>query len=246
MFLLRENARQIFEEYSEFRLEIEHFKEYCLMYKQQWGNDRDEYISLLKSFERAYERFSHLYGEYVQHDIEKFITRVNAILHRPKFTRQSVDELYHLAEQLEMKCDDELLPQFLEKRALKLSSDNFSAEIIKNVSVLIDVGQFDSAVVEAFKAFEDELTSLLNTSPSIYSGSKLADYAFGESGKIQLNTTTGEQQGLRNLYASAFALFRNPSAHHAVGHDEISTNTIVALLGLVMKIAKSSYQAKND
>src|SRR5258708_40320371 len=131
------------------------------MYKRWWGNDRNEYVSQLERFDRVYERFMLLHGEFVDHNVEKFINRVNATLHSPKFNRQSVEDLYHFAHQLEMECDDELFLQFLIKRSSMFFIENFSKELAESVSVSIDTRQYNSAIVEAFKAFEEKLTGIL-------------------------------------------------------------------------------------
>jgi len=245
MFLLRENAYQIFQEYLEFRLQIQFFKEYCQTYKRWWFNNKEEYESQLRQFEKGYDKLMLLHGEIVDHNVEKFITRVKTTLVLPKFNRESIDDLWRYANRLEMECDEELFSSFFYKRSFMYAANNFSEDLIDSVSVSIDTKQYDAAIVEAFKTFEEKITSKLNVTPIMYSGVDLANFAFGsKTGKVQLGTNEAEQLGLRNLYAGAYSLFRNPSAHRFVGNNEVTTNTIVALLSLILKIVEDNSETR--
>jgi uncharacterized protein (TIGR02391 family) len=54
-------------------------------------------------------------------------------------------------------------------------------------------------------------------------GVALMNQAFGPSGPLRdANSASGEQEGTRALFAGAYAVLRNPSAHREVSYEDVS------------------------
>ena len=72
-------------------------------------------------------------------------------------------------------------------------------------------------------------------------GTNLANAAFNtKDGPLakHLGKNLSEREGLRELYSGAFKVFRNPSAHSAVGYNSSDGKEIVVLVNLLLRILK--------
>ncbi len=81
-------------------------------------------------------------------------------------------------------------------------------------------GKFESAAMQAFKEVEIAVRDALpNTSTRF--GPELMHHAFGEKGALRDKAAhSGEEDGLKLLFAGAIGYFRNPVHHRRVEYDD--------------------------
>lgn len=108
-------------------------------------------------------------------------------------------------------------------------------ELLRRCGTLIHMGKFDEAVRSAFVLLEERLRKAVNVEGM--TGTALANYAFNaENGPLakHLGRTKQEREGLRELYAGAFKLFRNPTAHTLVDYSAAEGKSIISLINLLL------------
>lgn len=105
---------------------------------------------------------------------------------------------------------------------------------------LLKSRNYDAAVVAAFKHLDGQLQNALGVSPHEYYGEKLINLAFAPNiGKLQLGTNESEQQGMRNFFSGANAVFRNSSAHRFTKHTDFSAHTIIYMVAMMADMVRS-------
>jgi uncharacterized protein (TIGR02391 family) len=112
-------------------------------------------------------------------------------------------------------------------------------ELVRRCSHLIHLGAFDEAVRSAFVLLEERLRNAVNAEG--VTGTRLALDAFDpDEGPLakHLAASNSERLGLQGLYAGAFRLFRNPTAHSVVGYSPAEGRDILGLVDLLLKILK--------
>ncbi|MCB0021525.1 MAG: TIGR02391 family protein [Caldilinea sp.] len=128
--------------------------------------------------------------------------------------------------------DDELatLRHDLETQA------GLDAELYQRCQLLMHKGAYDEAVRSAFVLLEERLRAAIDVEGA--TGVQLANQAFGANSQLAklLAHNTNERDGLRELFAGAFRLFRNPTAHGAVNYDAADGKAIIALVNLLLRI----------
>lgn len=71
-----------------------------------------------------------------------------------------------------------------------------------------------------------------------YYGEELINFAFSpKSGALQLQSHPNEQNGIRNFFSGANAIFRNPSAHRFVDYDDKTAEAIIAMVAMMANLA---------
>lgn len=108
-------------------------------------------------------------------------------------------------------------------------------ELLHRCGTLIHMGKFDEAVRSAFVLLEERLRKAANVEGM--TGTNLANFAFNaENGPLakHLGRTKQEREGLRELYAGAFKLFRNPTAHALVNYTAAEGKSIISLVNLLL------------
>lgn len=119
------------------------------------------------------------------------------------------------------------------------SEANMDDELLRRCANLLHLGAHDEAVRSAFVLLEERLREMLGEESM--TGSNLANAAFNtKDGPVakHLAKNMSEREGLRELYSGAFKVFRNPSAHSAVGYSSSDGKEIVALVNLLLRILK--------
>jgi uncharacterized protein (TIGR02391 family) len=118
------------------------------------------------------------------------------------------------------------------------SQTSIDQELLKRCGKLLHLGEYDEAVRSAFVLLEERLRVMLNEESM--TGANLANAAFNKDGPLSklLGKNISEREGLRELYSGAFKVFRNPSAHSAVGYDSSDGKEIVSLVNLLLRILK--------
>jgi len=110
-------------------------------------------------------------------------------------------------------------------------------ELVRQCGHLIRMGAFDEAVRSAFVLLEERLRKAVGKEGM--TGVPLANYAFNPTdGPLAkyLARDQAEREGLRELYSGAFRLFRNPTAHGAVGYTPAEGKAIIGLVDLMLKM----------
>jgi uncharacterized protein (TIGR02391 family) len=96
-----------------------------------------------------------------------------------------------------------------------------------------------AAIEHAFTLFEDNLRRRINVGPDIY-GEELINRAFGKNGTLSYGEVAGEDIGVRNLMAGAYATFRNSRKHRLTQDDEMSALSIIQLIDLMIVLTEDS------
>jgi uncharacterized protein (TIGR02391 family) len=123
------------------------------------------------------------------------------------------------------------------------SQTTIDDELLSKCGNLLHLGAYDEAVRSAFVLLEERLREMMGKESM--TGADLASAAFnskdGPLSKL-LGKNLSEREGLRELYSGAFKVFRNPSAHSAVGYDSSDGKEIVSLVNLLLRILKQAEQ----
>lgn len=83
------------------------------------------------------------------------------------------------------------------------------------------IGEYEQGVFAAMKAVEVRVRKLSDLGKEIV-GVDLMNKAFGPSGPLtDKSLVKGEREGLRSLFAGAYAVFRNPAGHHDVQYEDV-------------------------
>jgi uncharacterized protein (TIGR02391 family) len=108
--------------------------------------------------------------------------------------------------------------------------------LLRRCKHLLHMGAFDEAVRSAFVLLEERLRKAVGQEGM--TGTQLANHAFGKDGPLSkhLGRTPSEREGLRELYSGAFKLFRNPTAHGAVGYEAAEGKAVIGLVNLLLNI----------
>lgn len=112
-------------------------------------------------------------------------------------------------------------------------------ELLNRCSDFLRIGKYDEAVRNAFILLEERLRIAVNREKENMTGTQLAGLAFGPANGLfskVLGNNDNEKQGLHEIYAGAFKLFRNPTAHGVVGYDRIEGKSIIGFVNLLLRI----------
>ena len=92
--------------------------------------------------------------------------------------------------------------------------------IVKKSFTLLNTGEFESAVLQAFKTIETKIREKVNATSEEY-GIRLIRKAFHpESGPLtDLKLPKGERESFCNYIAGAFGFYKNPCSHRDVELD---------------------------
>ena len=114
-------------------------------------------------------------------------------------------------------------------------------EIIKKSFKLLESGQYESAVIQAFKCLEVKIRKLINANAEDV-GIKLIRKAFHpENGPLtDQKLPISEREAFTNYLAGAFGYYKNPCSHRDVELDFLSTfDRIVVASDLLKAIDKA-------
>lgn len=108
------------------------------------------------------------------------------------------------------------------------------------------LGQYELAVFASLKAVEIRARSLAGFGHDVH-GVEVFNRAFGKNGTL-VDTTAqpAEQDGLRSLFAGAYAVFRNPAGHREVDYTDIAEAAeAVQCASLLMRILDRIEQSRS-
>lgn len=84
------------------------------------------------------------------------------------------------------------------------------------------IGEYEQGVFAALKAVEVRVRKLGGFDRETI-GVDLINKAFGPKGPLVDNEASkGEREGMRALFAGAYAVFRNPAGHHEVDYEDVA------------------------
>jgi uncharacterized protein (TIGR02391 family) len=111
-------------------------------------------------------------------------------------------------------------------------------ELLRRCRHLLHMEAYDEAVRSAFVLLEERLRKAIGEDGM--TGTNLANKAFAKDSSLamHLGRTPSEREGLRELYSGAFKLFRNPTAHGAVGYDAADGKAIIGMVNLMLGMIK--------
>jgi uncharacterized protein (TIGR02391 family) len=113
--------------------------------------------------------------------------------------------------------------------------------IVKKSFSLLNEGQFESAVLQAFKTIETRIRKKINATPDEY-GIKLIRKAFNpESGPLaDYELPKAEREAFCNYIAGAFGFYKNPCSHRDVELDFISAFDRIVVASDLLKAVESA------
>jgi uncharacterized protein (TIGR02391 family) len=99
------------------------------------------------------------------------------------------------------------------------------------------LGKYELAVFASMKAVEVRVRALAGYGNG-ESGVSLMTHAFGTNGPLtDPGSTPGEQNGVRSLFAGAYAVLRNPAGHREIDYDDVAEAAEAVLTAsLLMRI----------
>jgi len=104
-------------------------------------------------------------------------------------------------------------------RKAAIFPDNLDPIIMRAVKPLFARGDYDTAVFRAFKEVEVRLRKKHPSLANEY-GVDLMNMAFGDKNGVLMTNNKADRKSARELFAGAFGLCRNPSAHHEVKFED--------------------------
>ncbi len=139
-----------------------------------------------------------------------------------------------------MLMTDEELHQLREDLESRGAYDD---ELLMRCASLVHVGAFDEAIRSAFVLLEERLRAAVDREDM--TGTKLANYAFSESGPLGklITQSPSEREGLREIFSGSFKLFRNPTADGVVEYSAAEGQAILGLVDLMLGILKRAGEA---
>jgi uncharacterized protein (TIGR02391 family) len=108
---------------------------------------------------------------------------------------------------------------FEARRKAAIFPDGLDPIIARAVKPLFVRGDYDTAVFRAFKEVEVRLRKKHPSLEHEY-GTDLTNRAFGEKNGVLMTQDKKNRNPTRELFAGAFGLCRNPSAHHEIKFDD--------------------------
>jgi uncharacterized protein (TIGR02391 family) len=123
--------------------------------------------------------------------------------------------------------------------ALVEGQSGWDKELIQRTNPLVHTGAFDEAVHNAFILLEERLRKVTNKEDTSMTGGTLVQHAFDpESGKLIKHFAPDiiDRKGVFYLFAGAFKLYRNPSAHRDVDYTAAEGKSILALVNLLLHL----------
>jgi len=238
MLLNHFDAMSLADNYADFMSILADFRVYCISKKSRRKTD---YIKKFDNLEGIYEhvfpkkeRFPWIDFEIITPTFKK----IKRILSTKRITDQNIDEIGLLLYDLQIKLDGDMRLRLFEFTIEKDIKRYYPEKLYQAIYTLMDNGEYESAVFAAFKYLDSHLKSLLGAKSNEYYGEELINFAFSpKSGALQLQSHPNEQNGIRNFFSGANAIFRNPSAHRFVNYDDKTAEAIIAMVAMMANLA---------
>lgn len=234
MLISHFSALALAEDYSGFVSVLSDFRICCAekrqrkaVYIKKYNKLKDYYNGLFPKKDRRYW----------MDDIDTLFRKMEKALSVKRITDDNISEISNLLKNLQQIIDDndsEYLDFLIKKDIMHTYSDG----LYQATYTLMENYECESAVFAAFKYLDSHLKSLLGVKSKEYYGEELINFAFSlKSGMLQLNSHANEQNGIRNFFSGANAVFRNPSAHRFVEYDDETAEAIIAMVSMMANLA---------
>lgn len=119
--------------------------------------------------------------------------------------------------------------------------------IVKKCFSLLNTNQFESAVLQAFKAIEVSIRKKINANPEVV-GVRLIRNAFNpENGPLtNQNLPKAEREAFCNNIAGAFGFYKNPCSHRDVDMDFITAFDRIVVASDLLKASEVAGNKDNQ
>jgi uncharacterized protein (TIGR02391 family) len=109
-------------------------------------------------------------------------------------------------------------------------------ELLARCGGMLHLGNYDQAVHSAFVLLEERLRRIVGK-PGM-AGVAMINSLFSKNGRLTRHMALNEkdQEKYRNLFDSAFSLYRNPTAHTVTNYDATMGKAIISLVNLLLLI----------
>jgi len=207
--------------------------------------------SIIEALERIWDatlELSVLYQERNQHLNYKAV--VESISNTRLATRQIRWTLQRRSHGLGQSVGD-TIDMDVQVRSLREALDRLIQSVTDCVSVAMPISLSErvtksityeqirlnpqSAIQHAFSLLEDHLRSKIGAGADVY-GRHLINAAFGSHGCLRWGEMPNEREGVRNLMAGAYAVFRNPRMHRLMEDSETTALATISLVDLMIQI----------
>lgn len=109
--------------------------------------------------------------------------------------------------------------------------------IARHCRSIFEVGRYDDAVFNAFKALEDQIRTRTGAGPAEVGVTLVSTALNPKAPKLQFSTVPAEQEGAHHLYRGAIALLKNPHSHRFVGIDDpVRAFEAIAFASLLLRM----------
>lgn len=240
MMIEDNQAYSLLAAYASFRQQLTWFRMYCA---DAQGKRHEDFIKGFDSLKSSCNTLSAYVSthptEWRDKTIWELFRRVGAIIYADKLTSEGVAQVNEFIYEFEVRDEEGFRKRWFDLCVSIGASNTYLHALQQSVAILLKVNRYDEAVLAAFKYLDRHLQKILKVPSHEYYGEKLINYAFApNSGKMQLGTIESEQQGLRNFFSGANALFRNPSAHRSNNHSAFSASVVIVMVAMMCQIAQ--------
>jgi hypothetical protein len=261
--LLNEPAmRSHFDTYCNFLNSVYRFQASCLM---GLCKHREDFLTQVGSLENALAILTKTINFANAGMFGGLLKRLRLIIAAPSSIEDIAVNCESQVREFLYLREDGFRSDYLDACTRRLALETYSYDLMAAAMDDLKDGKYDAAVQAAFKALDLHLQRILKLPPAEH-GEGLFNKAFApDSGALKLGGDANEQRGLRNLASGANAVFRNAVAHKFVFtldhqslieatadaissgqwpatfyksfYDEMTAQTIIAIVALLMKAA---------
>jgi len=225
--------------YVDFISTLVWYRMYCV---GRFGKSKKDYVNGFKQLKESYDAlwqfFDTKFPEWHEKPVIELFQSIESILTKSSLTDNQIKRISDLLYEFENETEREFRNKFNDHLVEDSSKYQYGVELFNIIGDLMNNEKYEEAVFNAFKYLDNQLQRLLDVSPHRYYGEDLINFAFASNtGKLQLDTTTSEQMGLRKFVSGANALFRNPSAHRFAKYNDFEASTVIGLITLITKLS---------
>lgn len=233
------SAEDYLERYSGFTFALTWFRMYCAA---EFGAGKQDYVKgyrfLQDHYEHLWDTDEHIPSDWQLKSILSLKKAIEAALRAKPFTSTQIQRIAALIKTFQENDEGAFRKMFVERQVEYDQKNYYPSGLSEAVRDLLANDKTDEAFVTAFKYLDKHLQKLTGASPYEHYGEDLVNYAFApKTGVLQMGTDPNEQQGIRNLFSGANAIFRNPSAHRFNDHDPFFAAAVVAMVAALTELA---------
>jgi uncharacterized protein (TIGR02391 family) len=154
---------------------------------------------------------------------------------RAESLRVKLKMLDSCVEQLEMRVAAPPVPVKLTPYGITLQS--LHTKIVQRCRAPFEAGQYDTAILNAFIAIEEELRTRISADPSDVGVSLVTKAMNPKSPCLVFSNVAAEKEAAHALYRGAIGFLKNPRSHRFVGTaDPVHAFEVLAFASLLMRL----------